>query len=495
MCQSSFVPLRRFLNYNYPAGPNSQFGDSPNREESASHMATALQSPNITPALCLSQGDFQNSFKPDHHHLPSKQIHVFERDDVFDGHCAPVDLHDIGGGHIFVRDPPFAELLAQNHSRSLVHIYSQSITSVVVPSLVTPMAKKRRSLQSILIPSFLHSPPSSVPPTPSTRPSRARSHSELIYHPPLDDAASRASPSFLLDDDPFANLSTAPTQVTSPPAQIVSPRITPRSPLSPCTSESANRLASPVRSSPASMSSFPRSHPAHKRPAFAPRPSLPSLHALAQMNAPLVLPRKHRKGKVGAGLPFEPWELGSSTMVPGPPSSMLSPRGQDFTSDLDADFLDFTDDDDDFDDFDDPTASADEQTFQMQPLDIFPDSLSGADSSSSFSRSSSSSRSLSSSSSLSDSEDRSSSRRSDDSKHSASGQPHSSSAESDSDIPNSPPDESYFIFPRSLSPDCLLVDEDHEELDGVGYEIGSGVDVPYHGLDSIYFHHTNSLYC
>lgn len=158
------------------------------------------------------------------------------------------------------------------------------------------MAKKRRSLQSILIPSFLHSPPSSVPPTPSTpelRPSRARSHSELIYHPPLDDAASRASPSFLLDDDPFANLSTAPTQVTSssdakaPPTQLVSPRITPRSPLSPCTSESA-------KSSPASMSSFPRSHPAHKRPAFAPRPSLPSLHALAQMNAPLVLPRKVR---------------------------------------------------------------------------------------------------------------------------------------------------------------------------------------------------------
>ncbi len=70
-------------------------------------MATALQSPNITPALCLSQGDFQNSFKPDHH-LPSKQIHVFERDDVFDGHCAPVDR----GGRIFVRDPPFAELLA-----------------------------------------------------------------------------------------------------------------------------------------------------------------------------------------------------------------------------------------------------------------------------------------------------------------------------------------------------------------------------------------------
>ncbi|KAF4581403.1 hypothetical protein EYR38_002729 [Pleurotus pulmonarius] len=443
-------------------------------------MATALQSPNITPALCLSQGDFQNPFNPDHHHLPSKQIHVFERDDVFDGHCAPVDR----GGRIYVRDPPFADLLAH---RSLVHIYSQSITSVVVPSLVTPMAKKRRSLQSILIPSFLHSPPSSVPPTPSTpelRPSRARSHSELIYHPPLDDAASRASPSFLLDDDPFANLSTAATQVTSPPAQIVSPRITPRSPLSPCTSESA-------KSSPASMSSFPRSHlthPAHKRPAFAPRPSLPSLHALAQMNAPLVLPRKHRKGKVGAGLPFEPWEL------PGPPSSMLSPRGQDFTSELDTDFLDFTDDDDDFDDFDDPTASADEQTFPLsqEHLDVFPESLSGADSSSSFSRSSSSSRSLSSSSSLSDSEDRSSSRRSDDSKHSASGQPHSSSAESDSDIPNSPPDESYFIFPRSLSPDCLLVDE---ELDGVGYEIGSGVDVPYHGLDSIYFHHTNSLYC
>ncbi|KAG2086304.1 hypothetical protein BD769DRAFT_508055 [Suillus cothurnatus] len=47
--------------------------------------------------------------------------------------------------------------------------------------------------------------------------------------------------------------------------------------------------------------------PAHTRPAFSPRPSLPSLYTLAQMN--IGIPRKPRKGTPGARLPHEPWDM------------------------------------------------------------------------------------------------------------------------------------------------------------------------------------------
>ncbi|KAG6903163.1 hypothetical protein C0995_004711 [Termitomyces sp. Mi166 len=193
------------------------------------------------------------------------------------------------------------------------------------------MAKKRRSLQSLFIPSFLSSPTTDVF---SSYAGRARSHSManqsndrtvLNGAEPVNTtqvtSPRDSPPEFLLDDDPFANLSTIPTFITPSPTPIPisitpletpPPVQTPRSPLTPHTSD----LKPSFLSSPPSISrqSVPgisrtlsgRARPAYSKPAFAPRPSLPSLHTLARMN--VVLPRKVRKGRVGARLPFEPWD-------------------------------------------------------------------------------------------------------------------------------------------------------------------------------------------
>ncbi|TFK23077.1 hypothetical protein FA15DRAFT_757558 [Coprinopsis marcescibilis] len=131
--------------------------------------------------------------------------------------------------------------------------------------------------------------------------------------PPLD---------FLLDDDPFANLTSltpivsrvnASTPTAPPPPEIVSLNPPPRSPLMPLIDEvpkkslvradSAEALPT-ARQRAFSIARSPK--PAYRRPAFQSRPSLPSLNTLAQMN--VVLTKKVRKGRVGAGLPFEPWD-------------------------------------------------------------------------------------------------------------------------------------------------------------------------------------------
>ena len=167
-----------------------------------------------------------------------------------------------------------------------------------------PMTKKRRSLQSITIPTFLQSPQF----THRQSPSRARSYS-YVHAPAMDDEP----PAFLLDDDPFANLTSSAVvasraaidRILSPTAsRATSPTpvptvAVPRSPLSPPDS---------VQSSYFGHVSCPRGRikPAYERPAFSSRPSLPSLDTLAHIS--LAPPPKARKGKVGAGLPYEPWE-------------------------------------------------------------------------------------------------------------------------------------------------------------------------------------------
>ena len=86
----------------------------------------------------------------------------------------------------------------------------------------------------------------------------------------------------LLDDDPFANLTSIPRlsdsptsfdhytlcQVPQPSSVVVSPQV---------------YLPKPTIARPKSSGNG-QARPAHTRPAFAPRPSLPSLHKLAQMN-------------------------------------------------------------------------------------------------------------------------------------------------------------------------------------------------------------------
>ncbi|EKM79238.1 hypothetical protein AGABI1DRAFT_128397 [Agaricus bisporus var. burnettii JB137-S8] len=127
------------------------------------------------------------------------------------------------------------------------------------------------------------------------------------FIPPVE-----AESPFLLDDDPFANLSGVPAQTPSTPKPSTQKSTQPRSPLSPVLSDRVP-LSTPS-SPPAAVQRHSRAWsksissrapvPAHQKPAFAPKPSLPSLDALSRMN--VVLPKKARR--VGAGLPFEPWD-------------------------------------------------------------------------------------------------------------------------------------------------------------------------------------------
>jgi hypothetical protein len=183
--------------------------------------------------------------------------------------------------------------------------------------------KKRASLSSILIPPFLLYPlPSLSDVTASTRPrssTRTRSPSSTqasepipTPNPQLSEAASSLSsrnsppPDFLLDDDPFANYTGArPLQPylessTSPPRSrppSLSRRTSVKQPRSPLATEPSSPVMSPSSSPPPvhsrlassptrSPSSLPVSgrqlRPAYTRPAFAARPSLPSLHTLSQ---------------------------------------------------------------------------------------------------------------------------------------------------------------------------------------------------------------------
>ncbi|KAK7469063.1 hypothetical protein VKT23_003556 [Stygiomarasmius scandens] len=100
--------------------------------------------------------------------------------------------------------------------------------------------------------------------------------------------------------------------------------------------------ASPSKSKHVPRTPSLRTTPAHAKPAFKPRPSLPSIKTLSTMDVHLVLPKKPRKGHVGAQLPFEPWDLPTSPLsssettpndffIPAP-----SPTGNCFLADMDG---------------------------------------------------------------------------------------------------------------------------------------------------------------
>ncbi|KAF7314329.1 hypothetical protein MKEN_00905500 [Mycena kentingensis (nom. inval.)] len=186
------------------------------------------------------------------------------------------------------------------------------------------MKKRRISVQS-LFHGQKDQPPELIPetPPPPLSPSRPfntlpRSFgAQILYDAPQLDGLV-PSDSFLLDDDPFADLSGPRTKsITdvpkSPPlspltaAHVLPPPPPPPSPPQP--------PSSPVRTVSSNTT------PAHQKPAFRSRPSLPSLSTLARMN--VAMP-KVRRGHVGAGLPAEPWDLEPDALpVPSPPT--LSP--------------------------------------------------------------------------------------------------------------------------------------------------------------------------
>jgi hypothetical protein len=182
------------------------------------------------------------------------------------------------------------------------------------------MPKRRTSLQAILIPPFLSYPlpnASSEPPRSSTH---ARSPSTSSHSSPciptssvqapgstsLEPSRISPPPDFLRDDDPFANHTGAfplPLHRSTPTSPTHSRRTSVKQPRSPLAAEkclvasSSNSFSScvpvpctrspssPPRMSPPSSPSpiaGRQLRPAYTRPAFAPRPSLPSLHSLAQ---------------------------------------------------------------------------------------------------------------------------------------------------------------------------------------------------------------------
>jgi hypothetical protein len=176
------------------------------------------------------------------------------------------------------------------------------------------MPKRRTSLQSILIPPFLSYPLSNASSEPPRSSTRTRSPSTSSHSSPCIPTSAQAleatscelsrispPPDFLLDDDPFANHTGArplPLHRSNPTSPTISRRTSvkqPRSPLAPekclaasppqsfSLSECSRLPSSPPRLSPPSPPISGRQlRPAYTRPAFAPRPSLPSLHSLAQ---------------------------------------------------------------------------------------------------------------------------------------------------------------------------------------------------------------------
>ncbi|KAI0699929.1 hypothetical protein C8T65DRAFT_294737 [Cerioporus squamosus] len=226
------------------------------------------------------------------------------------------------------------------------------------------MAKKRRSLSSILVPPFIPQASSSA----SSPTARARSHtvsstSSAGDLTAVDDssdwlsfysgAASPLSSEFsslgpvtpsrnspppdLLDEDPFANLSPAPSlrasRATSPVRSVFDvfnddtqrPPPTPLSPLAQSALEQdtsagsrrarslhASRSVKSLRDLPSTpppspieptrpllarrpkSTGPPQVRPASTRPAFAPRPSLPSLNALARTSIHVPKVSSHR---------------------------------------------------------------------------------------------------------------------------------------------------------------------------------------------------------
>lgn len=179
------------------------------------------------------------------------------------------------------------------------------------------MPKRRTSLQAILIPPFLSYPLSNAS-EPSRSSTRVRSPSISSHSSPciptssmqapeatsLESLRTSPPPDFLLDDDPFANHTGAhplPLHRSNTTSPTHSRRTSVKQPRSPLAAEKC-LVASPSHSFSSSMStrcnqspsSPPRVsppplpvsgrqlRPAYTRPAFAPRPSLPTLHSLAQ---------------------------------------------------------------------------------------------------------------------------------------------------------------------------------------------------------------------
>jgi hypothetical protein len=136
-----------------------------------------------------------------------------------------------------------------------------------------------------------------------TLPRSFAAHASPYYDvPPVAIATPDSADSFLLDDDPFADLSGGPraplhaeTPVPVPPPPLPADPHPPTSPLSEAPHASLAHGGPPhphPHPPPPATRTVSHTHttPAYQKPAFKPRPSLPSLHTLAKMS--VVVPHK-----------------------------------------------------------------------------------------------------------------------------------------------------------------------------------------------------------
>lgn len=148
---------------------------------------------------------------------------------------------------------------------------------------------KKTSVPSLFAPSLPQQPSTESFSHPPSSPSPARSNSLISLHRSSDGL--RETPlklplPSLLDDDPFANLAsyTIP-QLSDFPASFEQPSLSRASPPSTVVVSPQIYVPPPTVTRPRS-SGHGQVRPAYTKPAFAPRPSLPSLHTLAQVNTP-----------------------------------------------------------------------------------------------------------------------------------------------------------------------------------------------------------------
>ncbi|KAH9480829.1 hypothetical protein JR316_0007430 [Psilocybe cubensis] len=235
-----------------------------------------------------------------------------------------------------IDDDPFANLTsAPSESMGLGRFHHHphpppAPAPVVVPLPPPPIPIPRSPLHEspVMLPSVAGAISSSVSSDMTITPSSAStssisSPSSLVGHAPVHLPSSP-----IAHNAPSASTSTLSLTTLSKSPSLSSISMA-KSPVVSSSSLSSSSVVAktPSLSAPSSPPAPPpqRARPAHQRPAFSPRPSLPSLDTLARMN--VVLTKKVRKGRVGAGLPFEPWDLPSDDEAappPPPPSASAS---------------------------------------------------------------------------------------------------------------------------------------------------------------------------